>query len=310
MSSADRIRIVSQSRDLNILPFREAEQKHSRGIHWTEWLEDIERKFRYFKMHDPFDQKDALMIYGGREIARLEKALPDPCGKLNEYEKLKIKLNTHFLPQRNKYYARYLFLKITPRVEETTISFATRLRENALACEFVDNLEERILEHLILTSQDDHLVQKCIKKCWTLSEFLIEARLSEDVAFQVQKINESSSKCSIAKVKKRSKRKRNTDTADHLQPCGYCGLSGLHPKGRQFPAYGNGASNAIRLTILLLYAGQSNALKRCYISHNHQIHFWSQRRKELRQPWNWDLSTKTILKRNIDLNLVGMDTPE
>ena len=105
MSSADRIRIVSQSRDLNFLPFREAEQKHSRGIHWTEWLEDIERQFRYFKMHDSFHQKDALMIYGGREIARLEKALADPCGELNEYEKLKIKLNTYFLPQRNKYYA-------------------------------------------------------------------------------------------------------------------------------------------------------------------------------------------------------------
>ena len=73
MSSADRIKIVSQSRNLNISPFREAEQKHSRGKHWTEWLEDIERKFRYFKIHDPFDKKDALIIYGGREIARQEK---------------------------------------------------------------------------------------------------------------------------------------------------------------------------------------------------------------------------------------------
>ena len=238
MSSADRIRIVSQSRDLNISPFREAEQKHSRGKHWTEWLGDIERKFRYFKIHDPFDKKDALIIYGGREIARLEKALPDPCGKLNEYEKLKLKLNTYFLPQRNKYYARYLFLKMTPRTGETTISFATRLRENTFECEFGDNLEERILEHLIFTSQNDHLVQKCIKECWTLSEFLTEARLSEDVALQAQKINESSGKYTIAKVKKRLKRKRNTDTTERLQPCGYCGLSGLHPKGRQCPAYG------------------------------------------------------------------------
>ena len=238
MSSADRIWIVSQSRDLNILPFREAEQKHSRGKHWAEWLEDIQRQFRYFKIHDPLDQKDALIIYGGREIARLEKALPVPCGKLNEYEKLKIKLNTYFLPRRNKYYARYLFLKMTPRAGETTISFATRLRENALECEFGDNLEERILENLILTSNNDYLVQKCIKECWTLSEFLTEARLSEDVAFQVQKINECSGKYSIAKVKKRSKRKRNTNTTEHLQPCRYCGLSGLHPKGRGCPAYG------------------------------------------------------------------------
>ena len=238
MSSADRIRIVSQSRDLNILHFREAEQKHSRRIHWTEWLEDIERQFRYFKIHDPFDQKDALIIYGGREIARLEKVLPDPYGKLNEYEKLKIKLNIYFLPQRNKFYARYLFLKMTPKAGESTITFATRLRENVLECEFGDNLEERILEHLILTSNNDHLVQNCIKKCWTLSEFLTEARLYEDVAFQVRKINENSGKHSIFKVKKILKRKRNSDTTDQLQPCGNCDLSGPHPNGRQCPAYG------------------------------------------------------------------------
>ena len=164
--------------------------------------------------------------------------MPDPCGKLSEYEKLKIKLNKYFLPQRNKYYARYVFLKMTPKAGESTISFATRLRENAHECEFGDNLEERILEHLILTSDNDHLVQNCIKKCWTLSEFLTEARLYEDVAFQVQKINESSGKHSIVKVKKISKRKRNTNTTEHLQPCRYCGLSGLHPKGRGCPAYG------------------------------------------------------------------------
>ena len=142
------------------------------------------------------------------------------------------------MPQRNKYYARYLFLKTTPKAGESTISFATRLRENALECEFGDNLEERILEHLILKSNNDHLVENCIKKCWTLSEFLSEAKLYENVAFQVQQINESSDKHSIVKVKKILKRKRNSDTTEQLQPCGYCGLSGLHPKGRQCPAYG------------------------------------------------------------------------
>ena len=198
MSSSYRIRIVSQSRDLNVLSFREAEQKHSRGKHWTEWLEDIERQFRHFKIHDPFDQRDGLIIYEGREIARFEKVLPDPCSKLNEYEKLKIKLNTHFLPQRNKYYAQYLFLIMTPRAGQKTISFSTRFRETPLQCEFGDNIEESILKHLSLTSQNDHLVQKCTKNCWTLSEFLTEARLSEDVTLQVQKINDSSGKNTIA----------------------------------------------------------------------------------------------------------------
>ena len=127
---------------------------------------------------------------------------------------------------------------MTPIAGETTISFATRLRENSLEYELGDNMEERILEHLILPSQNNHLVQKCIKKCWTLSKFLTEARLSEDVALQVQKIYESSGKYTIDKEKKRLKRRENTETTERLQPCGYCGLSGLHPIGRQCPVYG------------------------------------------------------------------------
>ena len=39
----------------------------------------------------PIGKKDALIIYGGKEISRLEKSLPDPtvedAESLNEYEK-------------------------------------------------------------------------------------------------------------------------------------------------------------------------------------------------------------------------------
>ena len=49
---------------------------------------------------DPLDKKDALLIYGGKEIARLEKSLPNPTDELNNYEKLKKKLNISTLHQR------------------------------------------------------------------------------------------------------------------------------------------------------------------------------------------------------------------
>ena len=71
-----------------------------------------------------------------------------------------------------------------------------------------------------------------------MSKYLTEARLSKGVALQVQKINESSGKYNIGKVNKILKRKENTDTTERLQPCRYCGMSGLHPIGRQCPAYG------------------------------------------------------------------------
>ena len=55
------------------------------------------------------------MLYlstGGQEIARLAKSLPDPedpNGELDEYQKLRKKLNDYYIPKGNKHYARYMF---------------------------------------------------------------------------------------------------------------------------------------------------------------------------------------------------------
>ena len=114
----------------------------------------IERELRYFKITEPADKKDALIIYKGKEIARLEKSLPNPPGELDEYDKLKTKLNNYFTPKKNKHHARYLFLKLRPNHGETVAAYATRLREKANECEFEENSDERILEHLIQTTHN------------------------------------------------------------------------------------------------------------------------------------------------------------
>ncbi len=61
---------------MRIQPFIITEDQLTTGNVWAEWLEEIEREFRYFKIKDATDKKDALIIYGGKEIARLEKSLP------------------------------------------------------------------------------------------------------------------------------------------------------------------------------------------------------------------------------------------
>eukprot|EP00795_Rhopilema_esculentum_P013859 gene13859-4804_t len=35
-----------------------------------DWFDGIERAFRYFKIADPIEKKDALIIYGGKDVAR------------------------------------------------------------------------------------------------------------------------------------------------------------------------------------------------------------------------------------------------
>ena len=122
--------ITTESWNLRALPFQITKDQLSTGKEWEDWLEAIEREFRYFKISNPLDKKDALIIYGGKEISRLKKSLPDPTGEdadsLNEYEKLRKKLNDYFMPKRNKHHARYIFIKSKPVAGEKTVTYATR----------------------------------------------------------------------------------------------------------------------------------------------------------------------------------------
>ena len=164
-------------------------------------MDDIKREFIYFRISNPADRKDAMIIYGGKEIARLEKSLPDPVDVSNEYEKLRKKLNDYFLPKQNKHHARYVFLKMRPLAGEATISYAVRLRENAYACEFKDTFDYRILEHMIQTIENQHLVQKCIAKSWDLSQLLLEATQTEDISLQVHNMKDTLEGRHIARIR-------------------------------------------------------------------------------------------------------------
>ena len=71
------------------------------GTARQEWLEGIERESRYFKISEPIDKKDAMIIYGGKEIPYSEKSLWDPeMADVYMYVKLRTKLNTILLLRR------------------------------------------------------------------------------------------------------------------------------------------------------------------------------------------------------------------
>ena len=55
------------------------------------------------------------------------------------YRKLQKKLSYYFIPKRNKHYARYRFLKTRSEIGETTVGYATRIREKAHECNFGNN---------------------------------------------------------------------------------------------------------------------------------------------------------------------------
>lgn len=162
-------------RNLRIDPFIVDEADHiATGEKWDEWLEELEREMRFFRISDATDKKDAMLIYGGVEIRRLDKSLQDPR-EGGVYTKLKGKLTDYFAPKKNVHYNRYLFLKMRPYSGESTISYAARLREKAGNCELHD-CEERILEHIIQTIDNAELVRKVLQKKWTLQQNLRKCR--------------------------------------------------------------------------------------------------------------------------------------
>ena len=121
----------------------------------------------------------------------------DPRKELDKYQKLSIKLNEYFL---NKHYSRFIFLKTRPEAGEATVAYATRLREKAHECEFGYTNDERILEHLIQTIENEQLIQQCISKSWTLQQFLSEAGHIEDISIQVHDMKADTADWGIAKV--------------------------------------------------------------------------------------------------------------
>ena len=124
-----------------------------------------------------------------------------------------------------------------------TCILPTRLREKAHKCEFGETCDERILEHLIQTTENEQLIKKCIMKKWSLSEFLREAQQVEEISMQIDKMKSSPSEPKIAKLQNRQYEKtlnfkrRQGQREEIVQPCGYCGLSGVHIKGEGCPAY-------------------------------------------------------------------------
>ena len=234
---------ITKTRNLKTQPFAPKDDQISTGKAWDEWLEEIERELRYFKITEPADKKDAFIIYGGKEIARLKKSLPNRPGELDEYDKLKTKLNNYFTPKKNKHHARYLFFKLRPNHGETVAAYATRLREKANECEFEENSNERILEHLIQTTHNRTLIQKAINKKWDLSQFLTEAGQMEDTSLQVQdmKVPEFDEVKYVNKddqYRKRLTLNAGKSAGRQLLLCNYCGQTGTHVNGKNYPAYG------------------------------------------------------------------------
>ncbi|CAG2249249.1 unnamed protein product [Mytilus edulis] len=240
-----RITVVTETRNLRTIPFIQSDDPLSTGKQWEDWLEGIEREFRYFKITQPEDKKDALLIYGGKELVRLEKSLKnDITAGTDEYDVLKNKINKYFLPKKNKHHSRYIFSKIKPERGEMIGCYVSRLREKANDCEFGNTTEERILEHCIQNIENKELIRKAISKGWDLDKFIEEAAHVEDTTLHLKEMRKEEPNV-VYKVQntserrfERSNRPRRTMGTDNQRSQDLCNYCGFRHESRRCPAYG------------------------------------------------------------------------
>ena len=75
-NQAGAMQDIKATRNLRSQIFTPGDDPVATGNVWDDWLVEIEWEFRCFKITEPLDYKDALIIYGRIELARLEKSLP------------------------------------------------------------------------------------------------------------------------------------------------------------------------------------------------------------------------------------------
>ena len=243
------VKILTTGKALKLEPFRVPEDPLKVGRAWQEWLEDFEEETNYFEIKEIRDKVGALKIYGGSEIKRLARHLPDSTEEGDDdFTRLIRKLNNHFLPRKNKHHARYVFSKQRMEPGEMVVQYVARLREKSRDCEFGEQTDERILEHVIQTTRDDDLIKRAIQKKWNLDQFVNEASQKEDINKQVRDMKDE---YRIAKLSNKPGRERRENSKGRQekgrkrnqksnggQPCKYCGKKDTHRPGENCPAYG------------------------------------------------------------------------
>ncbi|CAB4023899.1 Hypothetical predicted protein [Paramuricea clavata] len=127
--------------------------------------------------HRPSDEERLLIIFGGQIIADLEDTLLDATDNeagedahIDAYAHIIIKLNKHFLPKKNKDFARFQFGNLKKNDGESLVRYYTRIREIAKKCSF-SNDSGAIRDHLIKTMMNNVVCIKAIRKNWTSTKF-------------------------------------------------------------------------------------------------------------------------------------------
>lgn len=126
----------------------------SLGTRWKKWRQGFDLYIIAAGITDNNQTKALLLHCGGEDLRELFDTLPEPDlpAETNVYKIACTKLDTYFLPRKNKRYERHVFRTCVQKdTNESIAQYVTRLRSLAKTCEFHDT--------------DDEIVDQVIEKC-------------------------------------------------------------------------------------------------------------------------------------------------
>ena len=215
-------------RNLTIKPFVKQTDHNETAVRWGKYKKAVERQFRFFGITDPKLKKDGLLIYGGKALIDNEDSLPDPPTQENDdaYKTLIRKIDNHFMPKKNKDFARFQMSELKQQNHERLADYYAKLREISRKCEYGDHENDAIRDHLIRTMLNHRIRSKAIRENWNLDRILNETALEEETEQQAKAI---SSKIDAERSKERIKKiAHHRKPGPPNQPCLRCGRDRKH----------------------------------------------------------------------------------
>ena len=181
-------------------------------------------------------EERGLIIYGGQIIADLEDTLLDLTGDEAGQDTYAQIVNKHFLPRKNKDFARFQIGNLKQNNGESLSRYYTHIREIAKKCSF-SNESEAIRDHVI-----NNVVRiKAIRKNWTLDQILEETELDDETRAQAKEMEKKVQSDETIKRARNYRRQRRRPSISPTRgkttnPCNRCGYDRTH---KQCPAMGS-----------------------------------------------------------------------